>query len=85
MDEIATKIKSKNTRSFHIIFQGFKGTSYKHLQHTPTSSFVTLALTSTDIFRSFLELHSTLSEKKIFVSNFPSLTDSVKPSTPFNR
>ena len=33
----------------------------------------------TPISYSFLELHSTLSEKKIFVTNFPILTDSPKP------
>ena len=39
-----------------------------------------LAFTSADIiFHKFLELHSTLSEKKIFVANFPFLTDSLKP------
>ena len=33
------------------------------------------------IFHKFLELHSTLSEKKkILVMNFPFLTDSLKPS-----
>ena len=32
------------------------------------------------IFHKFLELHSTLSEKKIFVTSFPFLTDSLKPS-----
>ena len=43
-----------------------------------------LAFASADIiFHKFLELHSTLSEKKIFVMNFPFLTDSLKgPRTP---
>ena len=37
-----------------------------------------LAFTSEDIiFRKFLELHSTLSEKKIFVTHFPFFTDSM--------
>ena len=38
-----------------------------------------LAFTSADIiFHKFLELHST-SDKKIFVTNFPFLTNSFKP------
>ena len=43
-----------------------------------------LAFTSADIdFYKFLELYSTLSEKKIFLTNFPFLTDSLKhPTTP---
>ena len=42
-----------------------------------------LAFTSADIvFHNFLELHSILSEKKIFVTNFPFLTDSLKHPTP---
>ena len=41
-----------------------------------------LAFISADIiFHTFLELHSTLFEKKIFVSNFPFLMDSLKPPT----
>ena len=34
------------------------------------------------VFPNFLELHSTLSEKKIFVRNFPFLTASLKPQHP---
>ena len=33
-------------------------------------------------FPQFSELHSTFSEKKIFVTNFPFLTDSLKPPPP---
>ena len=33
-------------------------------------------------FHKFLELDSTLSEKKIFIMNFPFLTDSLKPLAP---
>ena len=49
-----------------------------------TKSFISccfiLALTSADIiFHKFLELHSTLSEKKDFRYEFPFLTDSHKP------
>ena len=40
-----------------------------------------LAFTSADIiFHNILELHSTLTDKKIFVTNFPFLTDSVNPT-----
>ena len=35
-----------------------------------------------DSFHNFLEHHSTLTDKKIFVTNFPFLTDSLKPSPP---
>ena len=42
-----------------------------------------LAFTSADIiFYKLLELHASLSEKKIFVTNFPFLTDSLKPPHP---
>ena len=33
-------------------------------------------------FHKFLELYSTLSEEKIFVTNFPFLADSLKPPRP---
>ena len=40
------------------------------------------AFTSADIvFHKFLDLHSTLTEKKIFVMNFPFLTDSLTTKT----
>ena len=35
------------------------------------------------MFHKFLELHSTLSEKKIFVTNFLLLTDSLQPPSPW--
>ena len=42
-----------------------------------------LAFTSASIiFHNFLELHSTLTEKDIFVRNFPFLTDSLNPPPP---
>ena len=42
-----------------------------------------LAFTSADIiFHNILELHSTLTDKKIFVTNFPFLTDSLTPPPP---
>ena len=53
-------------------------------EDTATRSFIfcffILAFTSADIiFHKFSELHATKSEKKIFVGNFPFLTDSLKP------
>ena len=39
-----------------------------------------LAFTSADIFPKFLELHSTLSGKKIFFTNFLFLMDSLNES-----
>ena len=48
----------------------------------PDFLFLVVGFTSADIiFRKFLELHSPLSEKKI-VTNFPFLTDSLKPPAP---
>ena len=44
--------------------------------------FISFYITSADIFNKFLELHSTLSEKKIFVTNFPFLTDSLNTQPP---
>ena len=42
-----------------------------------------LAFTSRGIiFHNFLELHSTFTDKEIFVTNFPFLKDSLKPPTP---
>ena len=39
-----------------------------------------LAFTSADIiFHNILDLHSTLTDKKIFFTNFPFLTDSLNP------
>ena len=54
------------------------------IRYTATRSFISccfiLAFTSADIiFHKFLELHSTLSEKNIFVTIFHFLTDSLKP------
>ena len=42
-----------------------------------------LAFTSADIiFHNILDLHSTLTDKKIFFTNFPFLTDSLNPPPP---
>ena len=75
----------KNTLPFYIVFQVLKVTSYKNL-YLGYSYWIfyffcfTLAFTSADIIcHRFLELHSTLSEKKIFVINLLFLTDSLNP------
>ena len=71
-----------------IIFQVLKVLLYENLQVRYSHQIfcfllLLLAFTSSDIiFHTFLELHSTLSEKKIFVTNFPFLKDSLKPPTP---
>ena len=47
------------------------------------SFYLLLAFTIADIiFHKFLKLHSALSERKIFVTNFPFLTESLKPPPP---
>ena len=68
----------KNTCPVYIVFQ-----ILKVLLDTATRSFVScflLAFTLADIiFYKFLELHSPLSERKIFVTNCPFLTDLLEP------
>ena len=68
----------------HLLFTlyfRFEGTSYKNMYNNPSyniSYCFMLAFTSEDIiFHKFLELHSTLSEKKIFVTHFSFFTDSM--------
>ena len=80
MDRIYT-----NQNFLHCV-SSFEGTSYKSLSWVQSLDLLFLAalfllvFTSADIiFHKFSELHSTLSEKKIFVSNFPFLTDSLNP------
>ena len=71
---------------FSYFISSFEGTSYKSkMQPHQIFYFLLflLAFTSTDIiFYKFLELHSKLSEKKIFITIFPFLTDSLKPPYP---
>ena len=62
------KLNKKDTPFLYCI-SSFEGTSYKNLEDTATSSFIsycfTLAFTSAGIsFQKFLELHSTLPEKR---------------------
>ena len=45
-------------------------------------AYISFYVTSADIFLNVLELYSTLSEKTIFVTNFPFLTDSLTHSQP---
>ena len=79
----------KNTHHFYIAFQVLKVTSYKNLNlrysHQIFYFFCfILAFTSAGIiFHRLLELHSILSERKIFVINFPVLTDSLKLHSPY--
>ena len=55
----------------------------RHKQHIFYFLLLSLAFTSADIiFHKFLELHATLSEKNIFIKNFPILTDSLEPPPP---
>ena len=76
----------KNTCPFYIILSSFEGTSYKNLQDSHQIFYllsILLAFTPADIiFHKFLELHSALSEKKISVTNFPFLSDYLKPRPP---
>ena len=65
--EYQPKSNEKYTLCLHCV-SSFEGTSYKELYD---KSFF--------IFHKFLELSSILSEKKIFVVNFPFLMNSVKP------
>ena len=44
--------------------------------------FTSVFTSANIIFQKFLELHSNLSEKKIFVTNFPFLMHLVNPATP---
>ena len=65
----------------------FEVISYKKFYDTTTRSLYfllfLLALISTGIiFYNFLELHSTLTGKKIFVRNFPFLKDSLNSPRP---
>ena len=74
------------TTTFCILFQVRKVLVIKFVRYSHQIFYFLLfllAFTSANIiFHKFLELHSTLSEKKIFVLNFPFLTDSLKPPPP---
>ena len=65
----------KTTYLFYIVSQVLKVLLIKNCKRQPPDLlflFVLLAFTSAGIiFHKFLELHSKISEKKIFVTNFP--------------
>ena len=72
----------KNTCPFYSVFQVLKVILVKTWKIQPLQIFyfwsflLGVALTSGDIiFQKFLELHSALSEKQIFSTNFPFLTN----------
>ena len=84
MDGIPTKsMKNTHPLAFYIVFKFWRLLLIKILGYSHWIFYFfcfMLAFTSADIvFHQFLELHSTLSGKKIFVINFPFLTDSFKP------
>ena len=83
MNRTPTKVKWKNTFPFYIVFQVLKVFLIKRSKNSHQIFFCLLfllAFTSADIiFHKFLELHSTLSEKSIFVTNFSFLNDSLNP------
>ena len=79
-----TKSNKKYMPFLHYI-SSFESTSLKICKTEPPDLFLLLfllAFTSANItFHKFLELYSTLlSEKKIWFTNFPFLTDSLTPS-----
>ena len=82
-----TKSNEKYMSFLHYI-SSFEGTSYKNLKDRATNQIFYLLLyllpfTSADIiFYKSLEHHSILSEKKIFLTNYSFLTDSLKPPNP---
>ena len=78
---IPTKIKWKIHNLFTLYFKFWRYflTYFSHYIFDFLMFF--LAFTSADIiFHNILELHSTLTDKKIFVTNFPFLTDSLNPA-----
>ena len=79
MKRIPNKIRWKMNC---VLTLDFKFWSY-FLQPPDLFYFLLFLLTSADItFYKFSELHSTLTGKKIFLTNFPFLTDSLNPPTP---
>ena len=78
----------KNTCPFYIVFQVLKILLIKNSKVQPPGLLFLLfllAFTLGDIiFHKFLELHSVLSKKRIFLTKFPFLTDSLKAHDPLN-
>ena len=82
MDKIPTKVEGIPTKIKWKIhphcISSFEGTSYKELSEKSPD----LLHQQISFFHKFLELPSTLSEKKIFVTNFPFLMNSINPPHP---
>ena len=75
--------QKKNACSFYTFFQALEVLLIKICKIQPLGLSFSLAFTLTDIiFYKFLKLHSALSERKIFVTNFPFLTESLNPHPP---
>ena len=73
--------KMKSACPFYSVFQVLKILLNKNLP--PDLLFLVVLYQplhqQTSLFTKFLELHSTLSERKIFATNFPFLMDSINP------
>ena len=86
IDRITTKIKWKIHALFSFYVRSLRYFVWKFVRYSRQIFYFLLfllAFTSADIiFHKVLELHPTLSEKKIFVTNFPFLMDSLKPPQP---
>ena len=73
----------KNTCPCYNVFQVLKVLLIKTFKILPPDLLLfRLAFTSDVILHKYLEIHSTLSEKKYFHHKFSFLTDSLKPSPP---
>ena len=71
MDRIPTKIKWKIHTSFTLYFKFWRYFLQKFVRYNYDIFLFWLGFTSTGIiFLTFLELHSTMSEKNIFITNF---------------
>ena len=82
-DNNANENQMKNTPSFYIAFQFLRVFLKKIVRYSHQIFYFLLFCISFYIsrnhFHKFLELHSTLSEKKIFVTIFPFITNSFNP------
>ena len=84
LDGMPTKTKWKIQACFILYFKFFEGTSVKiYMVQLPVLLFLVLhqfLYQQISFFYNVLELHSTLSEKKVFVTNFSFPTNSPKPA-----
>ena len=74
-------------RKHFLNISSFEGTSYENLWNTLTRSFISCCFywilhQQISFLTNFSELHLTLSEKKIFVTNFSFLMDPLKHPSP---